>query len=460
MENNITKMLAEGIQAVRFEDIPEEVLRNMKRSILENVSAAVASHAKVPYLARLDASLHRPAQGESSVFGGARDCDAAQAAFINASCAVAKEFIGGHRFSYGMPSIAAVPVAFALGERCRASGRKVLLSALLGYETHARIGVATYPMYFRFHPHGTLGVYGAAGAAASMLELTAEQFYDLLNLVSVLPIFAHRRTTVEGGTVRNTYPGISAWHGILAVDMLHAGIRGVEDGIRTCFAETSAENGVDEHALLDDLGRRFEVSRNYYKLFGCERHLHGAMECVYDLREELGWDVVNKDTVESVQVYTHKKGARCKRKDPQNAMAAQWSIPHGVAALLVLGRTENDLFSEEAVVNPEIRALEQRVDVFEDPEYTRLDPVERYTRLTLTLKDGRSFTRTVHRLLGEFDSPHPDSAVWERLLSKCRWLFGLGGLDEARTDAVVDAIMHLEDIADITEFTDLLHGRS
>lgn len=456
MELNITKKLAEGVSRVRFEDIPEDVLLNMKRSILENLSAAVASHAKVPYLAKLDNFMKRPAAGESSIFGGRRDCDPARAAFMNASCAVAKEFIGGHRFSYGMPSIAAVPVAFALGESRNASGKDVLLAALMGYETHARIGVATYPMYFRFHPHGTLGVYGAAGAAASILKLAPEKFYDLLNLVSVLPIFAHRRTTVEGGTVRNTYPGISAWHGILAVDMLEAGICGVEDGIRTCFAETSAEQGVDEHALLDDLGMRFEVSRNYYKLYGCERHLHGAMECVRDLREELGSDVVNKNTVASVQVYTHKKGARCKRKDPQNAMAAQWSIPHGVAALLVLGRTENDLFSEEAVLNPEIRALAQHVDVYEDPEYTKLDPVERYTRLTLNLRDGRSFTRAIHQLPGEFDCPCPDEVVWERLLSKCRWLFGMGGFDEARIDAVVERIMHLEELSSIFDLTDLL----
>ncbi|HJD98389.1 MmgE/PrpD family protein [Mailhella massiliensis] len=458
MENNITKKLAEGLSAIRFEDIPGDVLRNMKRSILENLSAAVASHAGVPYLAKLDASMRRPSRGECTVFGGKRDCDPARAAFINASCAVAKEFIGGHRFSYGMPSIAAVPVAFALGESRGASGKEVLLAALKGYEAHARTGVATYPMYFRFHPHGTLGVYGAAGAAASMMGLDAERFYHLLNLVSVLPIFAHRRTTVEGGTVRNTYPGIAAWHGILALDMLEAGICGVEDGIRTCFAETSAEQGVDEHALLDGLGSRFEVSRNYYKLYGCERHLHGAMECVYDLREELGWDAVNKDTVDSVQVHTHKKGARCMRKDPQNAMAAQWSIPHGVAALLVLGRTENDLFSEEAVQNPEIRALAQRVDVFEDPEYTKLDPVERYTRLTLNLKDGRSFTRTIHQLPGEFDCPCPDEVVWERLVSKCRWLFGMGGLDAARTEEAVEKIMHLEELSSIFELTDMLQA--
>lgn len=454
MSINHTALLAQGLAAVRFEDVPAQALTNMKRSIMENLSAAVAARATVPYMQKLDAALVSPAAGKATVFGGDQNRSPEQAAFVNASCAVVKEFIGGHRFSYGMPSIAAVPVAFALGESRNASGQEVLLAALLGYEAHARIGVATYPMQFRFHPHGTLGVYGAAGAAASILDLSAAEWSDLLDLVSVLPVFSHRRTTVEGGTVRNIFPGLSAHTGIMSVQMLRAGFSGVENGISSCFVETSAD-ALDEEKLLSGLGSRFEVCRNYYKLYGCERHLHGSMDAVYNLREELGAGVLTPDSVESVVVHTHLKGARCKRKEPQNGMASQWSIPHGVAALLTLGE-EEDLFSEQAVANPAIRALAARVDVFEDPEYTRLDPEERYTRLCLTLKDGRSFTRVVHRLLGEFDSDFPDEAVRKRLYAKCRRLFLRGGKGEAETERLIAMIENLEQLESIRALTSLL----
>lgn len=451
-----TRALAEGIARLDYDNISDQALLSAKRCLLEIISGAVAGRT-VSYIGQMDARMPESASSEATVIGGdGRRRSAEQAAMLNASAAVVREFIGGHRFSYSMPVIAAVPAALAAAERAGASGRTLLAAMVAGIETHARIGMAVLPMKQAFHPHGTVAVFGAAAAAAGVEGLDARMLEQVFNIAAVLPVFGHRRTTFEGGTVRNFYPGFTAYNGMTAVKLAQSGVIGVEDGIRTCFCDIAGEDGLHEDVLLDGLGTRFETARNYYKLHGCDRHLHGAVEVTERLMQEAGEGGISPDDVDRIEVETYLRASRCGSKNPVNALASQWSIPHGIAAMLILHRSDAEAYSEEAVARPDIRALARRVEVRENPAFTALEPGQRPTRVTMFLKDGRRLSGEVAIASGEFDSGEPDAVLEHKLLEKCFSLFRSGGVARESAERITDCVMRLERIADVRELTGML----
>ena len=453
---NATRALAEGIARLDYEALPEKVLLSAKRCLLEIVSGAVAGRATA-YIRDMDLHMAESAAAEATVIGGdgRRRC-AEQAAMLNASSAVVREFIGGHRFSYSMPVIASIPTALACAERAKASGRRLLKGMVAGIETHARIGMAVLPMRREFHPHGTVAVFGAAAAAAAVEGMDAAGLERVLDIASVLPVFGHRRTTFEGGTVRNFYPGFAAYNGMTAVKLAMSGVTGAEDGVRTCFAEIAGEDGLREDVLLEGLGSRFETSRNYYKLHGCDRHLHGAVEITKKLMDEAGEGVLTPDAVAKVEVETYLRASRCDSKRPVNALASQWSVPHGIAAMLVLHRSDAEAYSEQAVAREDIRALASLVEVREEPSFTACEPDRRPTRVTFHLKDGRRLSGEVPIASGEFDSAEPDEVLEQKLFEKCFSLFKLGGMPRERAEKVVEKVMSLEQLSEVRELTAML----
>lgn len=452
---NATRVLADFMADLSYDAIPEKARVSARRCLLEILSGAVAGYP-TDYLSNLDKEMSPPVKNEATVIGSERSHTVEQAAFINASAAVIKEFIGGHRFSYSMPVIASLPTALACAEYAGSTGRELVTAIVAGAEAHARIGMACLPMKMTFHPHGTVATMGTACAAGKVAGFDREHMYSLFNVASVLPIFAHRRTTFEGGTVRNAYPGFSARNGILAMKMVRAGFCGVEDGIATCFAETVAEKEFHPEIMLDELGVCYECSRNYYKLHSCDRHLHGSIELVDELIKKHGADVINPDSIDHIEVYAYLRAARCNSKTPRNAIASQWSIPHGIAAQIILGRSDAEAFSEEAVHNPAIQALAQRVDVTEDPAYTAMCPDKRPSRVVIILKDGRRFQADAPLPSAEFDSDEPDSVIEGKLKTKCRKLFVLGGMTEALADKIIDVVDHVDDLPNISPLMSLL----
>jgi len=63
-------------------------------------------------------------------------------------------------------------------------------------------------------------------------------------------------------------------------------------------------------------------------------------------------------------------------------------VPFAVATRLVHGHSGLASFSWDAVRNPAVLALAQRVSVTEDPAMTRRLPYERPARVVITLTDG------------------------------------------------------------------------
>lgn len=94
------------------------------------------------------------------------------AALINGTAADAAEADDSFRDAMYHPGAATIAAALAAAQATKATGADFLCAVVLGYEVSTRIGVVMGRPHYQFwHNTGTMGSFGAAAAAGSLLRL-------------------------------------------------------------------------------------------------------------------------------------------------------------------------------------------------------------------------------------------------------------------------------------------------
>jgi 2-methylcitrate dehydratase PrpD len=99
------------------------------------------------------------------------------AALINGAASHSVEFDDIYRDAGYHPGSPVISAALATAQSHGASGDTFLRGVIVGYEVSTRIGEAVMPSHYRYwHTTGTVGAFGAAAAAATVLGASREQF--------------------------------------------------------------------------------------------------------------------------------------------------------------------------------------------------------------------------------------------------------------------------------------------
>lgn len=407
-------VLAEFLAETRFEDLPAQVVRRT-RWVLADTLAVIAGGMQEPEpkaLARMIAD--EEGTGPATVIGSRLRLGMAHAAFLHGTAGTFLELDEGNQYCRGHPGIHVVPCALGRAEASDAGMDDLLLAIAVGYEIGARIGIASR-IRMSMHPHGTWGTVAAAVTAGKLGGCDARQFRALINISASLGLATSRRTMLEGGTVRNSYAGFSNEVGIRAEQMLRAGITGERDGLGVVFGSVVSES-FDEAALLAELGTRWEVARNYFKRHACCRYNHGSLDALQAIAAGQPGGRLDPARVAGVQVHTYSLAAQLSDQEPDNMLAAKFSVPFAVATTLVHGEARVEQFRPPALHDEAVRALARKVTVHEDPTLTAMMPAHRPSRVEVALDDGRVLSAQVMSNRGDTEDPYPESELETKFL--------------------------------------------
>jgi 2-methylcitrate dehydratase PrpD len=188
--------------------------------------------------------------------------------------------------------------------------------------------------------------------------------------------------------------------GVYAADLVRDGFTGERDGITTVFGDIA---GVyfDVEKCLEGLGHRWEIGRGYHRIHACARDVQPALDALIDLT---AGQSIPSESIERIEVHTYAMAATMSRVAPENGLAAKFSIPHALAAYLIIGNTGVNAFSDEAVEDPRIKALRSRVTVQRDGAMDERTPDEQPARVRVSLRNGETLERSCLMPAGENDS--------------------------------------------------------
>jgi len=433
--------LASFVVQAREQGVPDEVVRDARRRLLDvlgNSLAAEAAHAADSV--RLVAAGWGGSE-EATAIGAARRLPGHAAALVNGTLAHALDFDDTHLPSVLHPSASVVPAALAVAEAESRPAAEALAAIAVGVELSVRLGSVGYDpssnvnLFFERGLHATsiCGALAAAAAASSLLGLDAGGVASAIGVAASMGagLLEANRT---GGSVKRAHCGWAAHSGIAAAQLARAGVTGpptVLEG-RFGFFQAYCGEGADLDALTDALGERWETLSVFFKPYPCNHFTHPAIDAALELRAR----GIEPDEVEELElgapgaVLRTIAEPREEKVRPQSGYHARFSGPYVVAAALLggggLGLYLDD-FTDDLARDPRRLELAERVHCVPDEECDRIFPRRFPARLRARARDGAE-----HEVLVRSSRGGPEAPLSDEELARKFELNALRALPEER----------------------------
>lgn len=444
--------LARFVAATQWDDVPRDVQRHTKLVVLDTLGVMLAGATR-PEVRELSRRLVAAGgTGATVLAAGWPASDVRTAALLNGIAGRSIELCEGLRLVSGQPAIQILPGVLAVGEQAGRSGREMLSAFLAGYDAAARICAGFTPRPLA-HQNGQATMLGAVASGARLRGLDAAGVSLAMRIASVLILTPSYNNVVAGATALNVAGGMSSFVGALAPELALSGFTAQSDAIEEALGELVGGGFKADH-LTDALGTRWEIMRNYFRLYACCNPVHPALDALKQVLDRLKPDPAD---IERIDVATYRFASVMRNPDPPNYFASKYSLPHAAAAMAVRGGAGHAMLDDSALADPAIARLRHRVSMSEDPAMSALAPRLRPARVTVTLADGRHDTEEVDSHRGDFRQPFAESEV----RAKFHELAG-EVLTAAGVAAVEQAVDRFEEWSSIDELLDLLrrHGRA
>lgn len=436
--------LAHFVAGTPWETIPEALREHARLVVLDTVGVILAGSVQ-PEVAGVRARLTATGGRGATVYApGWPTTDPRTAALLNGLAGRSIELCEGHRYVSCQGAVQVLPTALASAEWLERSGRETLAALIFGYEVAARLGAAMTARPLA-HQNGQAPLLGAVAAGARLRRLTGEQTSLALRIGAILVLTPGYTNAVAGATALNVAGGMSGFAGTLAPELALAGVAAQPNAIEEAFGQLVGD-GFRPEALTSELGQRWEIARNYFRLRACCNPIYTALDALEDILTDLRPDPAS---IERIEVATYRFAANMRESDPVNYFAAKYSLPHAAAALVLRGDAGYRAFTDEIVRDPAMAAFRRRVTVREDPALSAHVPRLKPARVTVTFTDGRGVTRLRESARGDYQDPYGEGEV----RSKFRELAGLvlSPAGVARAEALVDRVDDLPRLGDLVE---------
>jgi 2-methylcitrate dehydratase PrpD len=400
----VTRKLARYVVSARFEELPERVRREVRRSLLNWMGVAVGASRHEAVEIALAAVQQFSGPPQASVFGRSERLDVLNAALINGISSHVFDFDDTDLLTAVHPSAPVVPTVLALAELNRVSGRDLITAMVMGIEAECRIARAVQPALgaIGWHPTGITGVFGAAIAAGKLLGLDEERMCHAIGLAATQPVGVRE---MFGSMTKSFHPGRAAQNGLLAVLLAEKGYTSSLQGIEAkCGWARVVSVEQDWRAITDRLGEDYEIYRNTYKPFACGLVVHPVIDGCIQLRNEhnLTAEMIERIVLEVDPIVLELTDKRT----PKTGLEGKFSVYYAAALAIVAGKAGEAQFSNDMVRDPVITALRDRVTATADPSIAK-----QQARVRVHLRDGRILELFVEEAVGSVKKPMTDAAL-------------------------------------------------
>ena len=455
LRTTIVEQLSAYAAALRYEDLPSEVVQQAKRLIVDSVGCALGGYASEPAkIARAMAATVTSTEPATVIGSGARS-SIDMATFANGVMLRFLDFNDGYtsKGESGHPSdsIAAVlTVADALGR----SGKEAIIATVLAYEVFCRIcdEVDLKPLGF---DHVTVGGMASTAAAARLFGLKGADLANAFNL-GIAPNVALYQTRIghvsmwKGCAYANAsrnavFAAMLAARGMTGPTPIFEGVGGYFKAVTRAPFKLAALGGRDTpYKILECSIKRFPLGQ----------YSQTVVEAALELRAK----VASVDDIAEIRIETVTAAVRLMAGDPEKwtpatRETADHSMPYTVAIALIYGKVESQHFDDQYLRDPKVLATAARIKVAISEEADRHMPEAMRCHFTLVTKAGTKHATMVDYHKGHYKNPMTQSEIE----GKFRPL-AAGVLQPAQTDRLLTALWRLEEQANVHELMTLTAG--
>lgn len=434
------------IRETTFSDIPEEAIEHSKTAIQDFAGVAVyGSHYDVGD--RIYQYVNQQASGDQSTVFCRGTASISGAALANGTFGHAIDYDDTFESIVIHPTSPIFSAALATAESVDASTRDLLTGYVVGCEVAFRIGHSTYPEHYQngWHATGTIGTFGAAAAAGSVLGLEEDQ------LENALGIAASSSSSLKknfGSMTKPLHAGHASEMGVRAAILAQNDFTADEavlEGDLGYGEVMTIHDGYDPSEITEGLGEEWNVTDIGYKPYPSGVITHAAMDAMRELVLE---NDLTPERVDRITVSLEDAASEMLiHAQPANALQAKFSIEFCLAAILREGEAGIHEFTDEYVTDPDTRAAIEKVDrAFEEDLFG--DDFAGYGAVVRVQTTDGDELRAEER----FAPGSPNNPLSEKRLREKFFECTETRMDRSQAEELETAIQNLDDDMPVDEF--------
>lgn len=445
--------LASFVVAAEYEQLSEAARAQAKIRVLDALGCAIGA---------IGAPVIRALAAQEDEFGGNRLCTLIgggqtapdRAAFYNSAMVRYLDFNDSYlakgETCHPSDNLGAV---LAASEYADGSGKEFIAALAVAYQVQCRLSDVA-PVRSRGFDHTTQGSYAVAAGVAKALRLDQEKTANAIAISGTA--YNALRVTRTGA--------LSNWKGLAypntALGATHAAflaMRGITGPAEVFEGNKGFMEAISGQFSLDWSGENLEkITQTVVKRFNAEIHSQATIEGALELKHEqhIAAADIQKVGIETFDVAYHiiGGGEEGEKFTVRTKEEADHSLPYIVAVALLDDQVLPSQYDPDRIQRKDVQDLLRKVHVTPVPEYSQRFPAEMPCRITITLKDGRIFSKEKR----DYEGFRTHPMAWGTAVKKFEQLTGTT-ISKAHQQRIVQAVENLEHLH-TKDLTALLGG--
>ena len=444
---NISSIYGEFCQEIAEMDLPDDVMHHAKRSVIDWFAVTLLGGRQNPAKLIGNALKEELGVGSCTLLPSGIKTTPRNAALINGTASHTIEFDDIFRDGLYHPGSPIIAAALATAEIGKTVGEEFLRGIIGGYEISNRIAMAVVPEHYKFwHTTATVGFFGAATAASSILKLNSNQTAHALATVGSMAAGLQQAFRSDGMT-KPIHAGRAAEGGLFAASIAREGAIGALDILEgeLGFGNAMAKN-VDWQTAIEGLGHDFTIMRMTQKNHAACGHVHAIIDAINELKHSEKFVV---DEINYVLVGSYDKAREiCGNSNPKTVYEAKFSAQYCTAIALVKGTAlRTDDFTEKHLCDQKLKALMGKVRLETDDNCQSAFPKSRSARVEIGLKDGTILKHFAPTRKGDPDNPLTDGELSDKYSALVTPIMG-----DLQAAQLLENLWSLENIGSMQKF--------
>lgn len=394
IESTILGRVADYCTGLRYEDLPEGVIAEVKTCLFDALECCLASIDDKRKTGTYN-SIKKDRQGSrSTLFGASGLADCEDAAFYNivtGSISARNEI---NMDANGHPGTILIPAAMAVGEETDCSGKTLIESIVAAYETSIRFGrlikaSKTIPAGFRRATFS--GAYGCAVAVAKILGLGSVETANgaAMSLNSLCGLNEWRIPGTGEDVFQNAFV---ARAGILSAKLAADGVEAALGNMDGDFGILKIYDMLDRtEELTDALGEQFLMLTTKHKPIGACLSIQAPCQLAQQFVQE---DGILPGEIADITVQVPERLTILpwygKGEGLDNPVFSIMSIPFGMAGTMIAGGMAG--IDWMPPYSDAVTELMKKIHLLSD-DYAKEHLGGTGFRATVTMKDGTQYIR-------------------------------------------------------------------
>lgn len=408
MDKSIARQIAEFAVNLKYEDLPENVIHEVKRYLYDSVGCTYGGyHTKDVNIIR-DIYTEMGGAEEATVFGFGDKMPAVNATLVNSLMIRALDFNDIYWKEDPSHPSDIIPAALCSAEKIDSTMKDVIVAIVLAYEFEQRLCEFAVPgVRERKWHHATLTQFVSPIVAGKILGLTVD---EMVNAIGINGSHNHTIGCPTAGKLtmmKNTVDPMSVQTGVFAALMAQKGYSGTEavfegkEGLMDVFGP---EWDLDK--LLGGLGENYKILECSMKAFPTEALTHTHLSCTIKavIENDIAYDEIDEVVITTIAracdilFDPHKY-------EPDSRETADHSLPYCVAVAIVDRQVTTNSFSDEKLKDPKVWEVIKRIKGEASVEFEEMFPAKQPSKVVVKTKDGREFAEYLEYPKGDPREP-------------------------------------------------------